>query len=159
VLLMKRCYTCCILLLLLLPLVLQAQPKPKKGIWPFKINRFDKEGRHHGRWKLYLSDNTTLLRNGRFKHGKERGKWRYYYPDGSIRKIEYHKPNTNEYLIELFHDNGALEKKGMARVVETERTIHYFWYGTWEVYNRAGQLTHTEYYEKGNEIKLDLSSR
>jgi antitoxin component YwqK of YwqJK toxin-antitoxin module len=156
---MKRCYTYCVFLLLLVPFALQAKPKSQNGVWPFKINRFDKEGRHHGRWKLYQADNTTLLRNGRFKHGKERGKWRYYYPDGSIRKIEYHKPNTNEYLIKLFHDNGALEKKGMARVVETERTIHYFWFGTWEVYNRAGQLTHTEYYEKGHEIKLDLSKR
>lgn len=154
---MKRRYTCYILLLLLLPLALQAQLKPINGIWPFKINRFDKEGRHHGRWKLYLSDDSTLLRNGRFKHGKERGKWRYYYPDGSIRKLEYHKPRSNEFLVKLFHDNGSLERKGMARVVETERTIHYYWYGTWEVYNRAGQLTHTEYYEKGKEISLDLS--
>ncbi|SIT79829.1 toxin-antitoxin system YwqK family antitoxin [Pontibacter indicus] len=158
---MKKIYTFTLLLLLLLPLTMhgQVKQKPSKGIWPFQINRFDKEGRHHGRWKLYLPDNTTLLRNGRFKHGQERGKWRYYYPDGSLRKIEYHKPGSKEFLVRLFHDNGQLEKQGMARVVETDRVIHYYWFGTWQIYNRAGQLTHTEYYEKGNEIKLDLSKK
>lgn len=134
----------------------QAQTLTDKGIWPFTVNRFDKEGRHHGSWKLYLSDNKTLLRKGRFKHGQERGKWKYYYPSGRIRKIEYHKPNTKEFLVKLFHDNGELEKQGMARVMETERVIRYYWFGTWQVYNRAGQLTHTEYYENGNEVKLQL---
>ncbi|PKV75450.1 toxin-antitoxin system YwqK family antitoxin [Pontibacter ramchanderi] len=154
---MKVSYTLYFLLLFFIPFNSQAQTKSKKGIWPFQINRFDKEGRHHGRWKLYLSDNTTLLRDGRFKHGEERGKWRYYYPDGSIRKIEYHKPNKEEFLVKIFHDNGQLQKQGMARTEETERVIHYYWFGTWQVYNRAGQPTHTEYYEKGNEKTLDLS--
>ncbi|WP_224744035.1 toxin-antitoxin system YwqK family antitoxin [Pontibacter aquaedesilientis] len=136
-----------------------AEPVRKKLQWPFKPNRYDKANRQHGMWKLYLSDNTTLLRKGRYRHGQERGKWRYYYSDGTIRKIEYHKPGSKEFLVKIFHDNGQLEKQGMAKVVETARDIHYFWFGTWQVYNRQGQFSHSEYYEKGNEITLDLVGR
>jgi antitoxin component YwqK of YwqJK toxin-antitoxin module len=147
------------LLFLFIPLLLTAEPKYTKGIWPFKLNRYDKEGQFHGRWKLYLPDNTTLLRNGRYKHGKERGKWKYYYPNGTIRKIEYHKPHADRFLVRQFHENGKLEREGMARVVETERLIHYYWFGTWQVYDQQGQFTHTEYYEKGNEISLKLTAK
>jgi antitoxin component YwqK of YwqJK toxin-antitoxin module len=154
---MLRLLALTLLIWLSLTMTAQAQTVHKRGIWPFTVNHFDKEGRHHGRWKLYLSDNKTLLRNGRFKHGEERGKWKYYYPNGGIRKIEYHKPHTKEFLVKFFHDNGEVEKQGMARVVETERVIRYYWFGTWQVYNRAGQLTHTEYYENGNEMNLSLS--
>lgn len=131
-----------------------AQKAERKGIWPFTVNRSDKEGRHHGRWKLYLSDNRTLLRNGRFAHGKEVGKWKYYYPSGRLRKIEYHKRGQTEFQVKFFHENGALEKQGMARVLESERVIRYFWFGSWQVYDRAGNLTHTEYYEQGKEMNL-----
>lgn len=156
---MSSSYILYIILLVLMPLMAEADPADKKMQWPFKHNRYDKANRQHGMWKIHLADNTTLLRKGRYKHGKERGKWRYYYPDGKVRKIEYHKPNSNEFLIKIFHDNGQLEKQGMAKVVETERDIHYYWFGTWQVYNRQGQFSHTEYYEKGNEMTLNLAGK
>ncbi|WP_461490271.1 toxin-antitoxin system YwqK family antitoxin [Pontibacter sp. HJ8] len=153
---MNRRFIFLLLLILVLPLLTQAGP-PLKKLWPFHINRFDKEGRFHGRWKLYDAEQTILIRNGRFRHGKEVGKWRYYYPDGKLRKVEYHTNKSAGFLIRFYHDNGQLEKEGMAQVVETEREIRYFWYGTWQVYDRQGQFSHTEYYEKGKEIKLKLA--
>jgi len=156
---MKRIVICCVTLLLLLPSGLAGQPALRKGVWPFKINRYDKQGRHHGRWKVYLTDNTTLVRNGRYKHGKERGTWRYYTAEGKLRKMEFHKPNADQFLVKIYHDNGQLEKQGMARVVETEKLIHYYWFGTWQVYDRQGQFSHSEYYVKGNEVSLKLAER
>lgn len=146
------------LLLVLSPLMLAAQPAKKKGIWPFKINRYDKLNRPHGMWKLYLSENKSLLRKGRYKHGKERGKWYYFYPSGQVRKIEYHKLKEKEFLVQLFHENGQLEKQGMAQVVETPLKVHYYWFGTWQVYDERGQYTHSEYYEKGKEMPLNLTT-
>lgn len=154
---MNRLLLFSLLLFLLVPL-LSAAEQPVGKQWPFKKNRFDKEGRFHGRWKLYLPDDKTLLRNGRFRHGKEVGKWRYYYPSGKLRKLEYHTFGSDMFLIKFYHENGQLEKQGMAKVVETERDIHYFWYGTWQVYDSQGQFSHTEYYEKGKEITFKLAS-
>jgi antitoxin component YwqK of YwqJK toxin-antitoxin module len=156
---MIRSFTCCVILFLLLPLGLMGQPAARKGFWPFKINRYDREGRHHGRWKVYLPDNTTLIRDGRYKHGKERGTWRYYAADGKLRKKEFHKPKADRFLVKIYHDNGQLEKQGWARVVETEELIHYYWFGAWQVYDRQGRFSHTEYYVKGNEISLRLAER
>ncbi|WP_157578714.1 toxin-antitoxin system YwqK family antitoxin [Pontibacter roseus] len=149
---------CICFFLLLLPLLTLAEPRPKK-LWPFGRNRFDKEGQYHGRWKIYTADNATLLRNGRYRHGRETGVWRYYHPNGQLRKIEYHKRKSPFFLTKVYHDNRQVERQGMARVVETERDIHYFWTGTWQVYDRQGQFSHAEYYEKGREIRLELATK
>lgn len=122
--------------------------------WPFKINRFDKEGRYHGRWKLYLGEgkDKVLIRNGRFKHGKEVGKWRYYYPSGSLYIYEEHKRWENTFLMKRYYENGNLMKEGQAIMINNGKSVEYFWYGEWKVYDDQGNYIYTEVYKDGNLI-------
>jgi antitoxin component YwqK of YwqJK toxin-antitoxin module len=122
--------------------------------WPFKINRFDKEGRYHGRWKVYLGEgkDKVLIRNGRFSHGKEVGKWRYYYPSGSLYIYEEHKRWENTFQMKRYYENGNLKKEGQAIMINNGKAVEYFWYGEWKVYDEQGNYTHTEVYDNGNLI-------
>ncbi|MBF9255564.1 hypothetical protein I2I11_19855 [Pontibacter sp. 172403-2] len=150
---MKRCIY--FFLLISLPLPAVAQQKPK-GIWPFRINRFDKEGRFQGRWKVRVGDEKTLVRNGRFRHGREVGTWKYYYPSGKLLMVEKHKRNLDYILVKRYHENGKLAKEGQARLVTSGNVVRYFWFGDWKVYDEHGKFSHREYYEDGNEISLNL---
>ena len=120
--------------------------------WPFKINRFDKEGRYHGRWKVYLGEgkDKKLIRNGRFRHGREVGTWRYYYADGGLYILEKHKRRENTFTMKRYYPNGNLMKEGMAIMINNGKGVVHFWYGEWKVYDEQGNYTHTEVYNKGN---------
>ncbi len=37
---------------------------------------------------------------------------------------------------------------------DTREKIRYFWFGEWKVYDDAGNFSHTEYYENGNQVML-----
>lgn len=144
-----------ILLLLIMCLAANtAEAKAEWSWWPFKINRFDKEGRFHGRWKIYLGEgkDKVLIRNGRFRHGLEVGKWRYYYPSGVLYIYEEHKRYQNVYTMKRYHENGNLMKEGQAMTVNNGKGVKYFWFGEWKVYNEQGEYTHTEVYKDGNLI-------
>lgn len=129
-----------------------ADAKAEWPWWPFKINRFDKEGRFHGRWKVFLGEgkDRVMIRNGRFKHGKEIGKWRYYYPSGALYIYEEHKRYENVYIMKRYHENGNLMKEGQAMTVNNGKGVKYFWIGEWKVYNEQGEYTHTEVYRDGS---------
>lgn len=150
---MKRCLYFMLLVSMALPV--QAQQKPK-GIWPFRINRFDREGRFQGRWKVRVGDNETLVWNGRFRHGREVGTWKYYYPSGKRLMVEKRKRNQDYILVKRFHENGNLAKEGRARLVTTGNIIRYYWFGNWKVYDENGRFSHREYYENGNEVSFNL---
>lgn len=132
----------------------KAEAKAEWPWWPFKINRFDKEGKYHGRWKVYLGEgkNKVLIRDGRFKHGKEVGKWRYYYPSGSLYIYEEHNRWENTFLMKRYYENGNLMKEGHAIMINNGKSVAYFWYGEWKVYDEQGNYTHTEIYKDGNLI-------
>ncbi|WP_299757131.1 hypothetical protein [uncultured Pontibacter sp.] len=126
----------------------------KQGFLFWKVNRFDKHGKFHRRWKVYVDE--QLVRNGRFKHGIEVGKWKYYYPNGSLFMVERYNRRNNIILIEKFHENGNIARKGTARIIRTPTQEHYFWFGEWQVYDEQGSLSHTETYRSG---KLVSSSK
>ena len=153
---------CTLIAFMLLPLLAEAQllaKAPKKsygrGIWPFRINRFDKEGKFHGMWKIRGSDDKTVIRKGRFRHGRVVGTWRYYYyPSGSLYMVEKHKRKLDYIPVKRYHESGALEKEGQVRVEDTPEKLRYFWFGEWKVYDEAGNFSHTEYYVNGNQVGL-----
>lgn len=130
----------------------RAEALPEWPWWPFKINRFDKEGRFHGRWKIYLGEGKekVLLRNGRFRHGKEVGNWHYYYPNGNIYFREKHKRWANEFSMKRYHESGKLMKEGRAIMINNGKGVNYFWFGEWKVYDEQGKYTHTEVYSNGD---------
>ncbi|MFD2999188.1 hypothetical protein ACFS7Z_02360 [Pontibacter toksunensis] len=138
-----------ILSFLLLPLLGHAS-QTQKGFWPFRINRFDKEGLYHGRWKVYIKEDKVLVRNGRFKHGREVGRWRYYYPTGELMMIERYKRTLDYIQVTRYRKDGSIEKVGQAKRVEDDEKVRYYWFGGWKVYEPSGTYLHTEYYEKGN---------
>lgn len=145
-------------LMLLLPFYLQAQAltdksapvKVKKWYHLFRTNAFDKDGAFHGRWKIYINNDQDLVRNGRFSHGKEVGTWRYYYPGGGLYMLEKHKRRSDAIKITKYHENGKLARIGQARMISTDKEVHYYYEGVWQVYDVQGNFTHTETYLKGN---------
>ncbi|MCX2739325.1 hypothetical protein [Pontibacter anaerobius] len=137
-----------------------AEEKPKKhGFLFFRINRFDKEGKYHGRWKVYFGEDEQVIRNGRFRHGVEVGKWKYYYPDGTPYMLEKYNRRNNIILVEKFHENGNLARKGTARLIRTPTRDHYFWFGEWQVYDESGSFSHTETYKSGNLVSSTKGSK
>lgn len=144
--------------LLLLPLVVLGQeekkiiPHKKRGFLFFKINRFDKEGKYHGRWKIYFGEDEKVIRNGRFRHGVEVGKWKYYYPDGTRYMVEKYSRHDNTISIKKYHENGELARQGVARIIRTPTQDHYYWFGEWQVFDEQGNFSHTEVYKTGNLI-------
>ncbi|MBC5991574.1 toxin-antitoxin system YwqK family antitoxin [Pontibacter cellulosilyticus] len=143
-----------IIALAILPLAGQAQKvvttKPVKHFLWFKINKFDKEGRMHGRWKVFFGKDDTVIRNGRFRHGNEVGNWKYYYPDGTRYMKEKYRRNSEVLQVTKYHENGKLARKGEARLIKTSTMDRYFWFGDWEVYDTDGEFSHIEMYESGN---------
>jgi antitoxin component YwqK of YwqJK toxin-antitoxin module len=49
-----------------------------------KINQRDAEGRLHGLWEDYRSDDT-LWRRVHYHHDKQHGVWEDYHTDGQLR--------------------------------------------------------------------------
>ncbi|MFT2007632.1 toxin-antitoxin system YwqK family antitoxin [Pontibacter sp. 13R65] len=137
-----------LLLFMLYPLFVAAEAPEKadqdKGFLFFKINRFDKEGQFHGRWKVYHEEDGYLIRKGRFRHGREVGKWKYYYPDGTTYMVERWKPRKGEILVKRYNENGTLNREGKARLDTTGERLRFYWFGDWKVYNENGQYSHTE---------------
>jgi antitoxin component YwqK of YwqJK toxin-antitoxin module len=117
----------------------------------FKTNCVDRDGKFHGKWKIYLGEgkDKKLIRNGRFKHGKEVGKWTYYYPDGRIYFREKHKRWQNEFFMQRYHENGSLMREGKAIMISTSTGVNYFWFGDWKVYDEKGKYIYTEVYRNG----------
>lgn len=148
---------CLSILLLFLPTgaVGQEKERPKQGALKqrlafWKNNRFDKEGRYHGRWKVYLGDDKKLIRNGRFRHGAEVGKWKYYYPSGTLYMLEKYNRRDNSIQVSKYYENGSLARTGTARIIRSTFKDHYYWFGEWQVYDEQGAFSHTETYKEGN---------
>ena len=141
-----------LIVLLLMPLLAAASPGEKRaGL--FRINRFDKEGQFHGKWKVYINDGKTLVRKGRFRHGKEVGKWRYYTQDGQRLMEEKYKRSRNYIQVWRYHENGRLARTGQARMIDSGNILRYFWFGEWKVYDSNGAFSHTEFYDQGKLVQ------
>lgn len=145
-----------LLFILLLPFGAKSQqvvtPKPVKGFLWFKINKYDKEGNMHGRWKVFFGKDNTVIRNGRFRHGHEAGTWKYYYPDGTRYMREKYSRNSEIIKVTKYHENGEIARRGEARLIKTSTLDKYFWFGEWEVYDENGNFSHIEVYKDGNLI-------
>lgn len=125
----------------------------KPGFLFWKYNRFDKQDRYHGRWKIYLGDDKTLIRNGRFRHGVEVGRWKYYYPDGTLYMLEKYNRRNNIIEVQKFHENGNLARKGTARIIHSTFKDHYYWFGDWQVFDKDGAFSHIETYKSGHLVR------
>jgi len=80
------------------------------------INKFDLNGKRHGVWKKYYSNNNIRY-EGTFKAGKETGVFKYYdITDSSHPTItKKFKPNSITATVKFYTLKGTLESSGEMR--------------------------------------------
>lgn len=117
------------------------------------INKYDKEGNRKGFWKHYWDDQGHLQRKGRYKKGVETKTWKYFDLDGSLVKKEKYNKSHDIIYITNYYSRRKIESMGKACLVnEADSTLHFYWTGLWNFYNRDGTLNHTEMYERGKRV-------
>lgn len=115
-----------------------------------KINRFKNKERH-GKWIIYTDSTKKQIDNiGRYRKGVPKGIWKYYSENGALLKQE--KYRLSKIHTSHYHPNGKIKKKGKAKIVQEEKTLHFYYYGDWMVYDTTGRLVKKQIYEKGTKI-------
>ena len=78
-----------------------------------RLNKFDLNGKRHGVWKKYYSNNNIRY-EGAFKAGKEIGVFKYYDITDSTHPtiIKTFKPNSTVATVKFYTPKGALESSG-----------------------------------------------
>lgn len=134
------------IIIMLLPLFSEGQP-----FHLFKLNR-TRNGERQGLWVTWQDSAKKMIGNvGRFKKGNEKGVWKYYSDLGVIEKKEVYR--HGKIKTTLYYYDGTVWKKGFARFDETDKELHYYWYGPWEIYSRDGKLEQVIYYKKGKPVE------
>ncbi|OON70933.1 hypothetical protein B0919_02710 [Hymenobacter sp. CRA2] len=102
-----------------------------------------------GPWRTYLdAADTHVGTRGHYRHDRPVGYWRYYRYDGSLEHTErYHR--HGEMRLRYFHPNGKLASQGQARIEVLPDTMHFYWYGTWRLYDTTGRENGWELYQNG----------
>jgi antitoxin component YwqK of YwqJK toxin-antitoxin module len=138
---MKGSLALFIICIFLLPQLLFAQAASNR--W--------KNNERHGKWVTYHdSAETKTDQVGRYRKGIPKGKWRYYDAAGNLVKVEKHrfkKISTRQY-----HSNGNLLRKGKAKIVLSDSLYHFYYYGTWKVYDAQGKLLKLQEFREGTKI-------
>lgn len=115
-----------------------------------KINRFKNKERH-GKWIIYTDSTKKQIDNiGRYRKGVPKGIWKYYSENGTLLKQE--KYWLSKIYTSHYHPNGKIKKKGKAKIVQEEKTLHFYYYGDWLVYDTTGALTTKQFYKEGTKI-------
>lgn len=102
----------------------------------FKKNRYDRNKQMHGKWKMYWDDEEKIkMSHGRFRHGKPVGRWKYYNNQGQIEKFEIIRRKKGVIKTTVYHTNGQVQKKGLARIMMDKDDLVYYWFGEWKCYD------------------------
>lgn len=115
-----------------------------------KTNRFKNKERH-GRWIIYADSTKKQIDNfGRYRKGVPKGTWKYFNDKGILLKQE--KYRFKKIYTTFYHPNGKIQKQGKAKIVQEEKTLHFFYYGDWLSYDTAGALIKKQTYDRGTKI-------
>ena len=101
------------------------------------LNRTDKFGKKYGYWKVY-DEKKVLQYEGRFYNGEPVGKMIHYYPNGKVKSVSIHTPNSPKVTSTLYHENGVKSTEGI--FINKQKD------GEWMYYNTAGKLISEEHY-------------
>jgi antitoxin component YwqK of YwqJK toxin-antitoxin module len=111
--------------------------KIKDGKWLYYSNAGKlvseenyKLGKKQGVFKLYSSENETLLQEETWENNQLHGEYKEYYTTGDIRLKWHYKNNKIDGPYESYYLNGAVWIKGQYAKGLRE--------GTWNYYNRDG---------------------
>ncbi|MGG5505787.1 MULTISPECIES: hypothetical protein [unclassified Myroides] len=101
-----------------------------------------------GRWvyKTKIDNNKDVVRGRYDKKGWQKGTWRYRY-NGKLYKKQQFK-NSIAYTT-YYHPNGKVAERGQTKLVTTNWGLHYYYFGTWFIYNSQEILTHVKHYDEG----------
>jgi hypothetical protein len=117
------------------------------GFW--SQNRLRTDGARHGPWRTYYdSADTRLATRGRYRHDRPVGHWCYYRYAGPLDHDDRYRRH-GRMLVRQFHPNGRLARQGQARVEAGTDTVHFYWYGLWQLYDSTGQASRWELYDHG----------
>ena len=112
-------------------------------------NRLDRQGERTGRWRTHYDEARHQPQSrGRYRHDQPRGHWRYYSQAGKLEREERFRPNGTSILT-YYHPNGRVWRRGLSRLTDNGRTLHYYWTGDWLIYSETGALEEVETYAMG----------
>ena len=99
-----------------------------------------KNGRFHGRWKMYRPDGQLGI-SAKYKDGRKEGLYQDYYENGQVRQEKHYKGGKAEGLYKDYYENGQLRLKENYKDGVLE--------GLWEVFYENGHLRQTRNYYNG----------
>ncbi|MHA7057800.1 toxin-antitoxin system YwqK family antitoxin [Aquimarina sp. M1] len=109
-----------------------------------QFNKFDAEGKRHGKWQKKYPNSDQLRYEGAFEHGKEIGEFKFYKPSSgkSPTAIKMFSSTTDTVIVKYFTEKGKVISKG--NMIGKERV------GTWTYYhNGSSKIMMTEEYSLG----------
>jgi hypothetical protein len=111
-----------------------------------KPNQRDSEGRLHGVWEIYRSDDTLSWR-GHYHHGQRHGLWEDYRSDGTLWRRGHYHHGKEHCLWESYYSDGTLCQR---------RHFHHGQrHGIWEGYWPDGTLRWRVFYNMENQVGLE----
>ncbi|MFN4082528.1 MAG: hypothetical protein ACK4K9_11305 [Bacteroidia bacterium] len=66
--------------------------------------------------------------------------------------VEKYNKQKREVLTTYYHQNGAIELKGVAECINNNETFIYQWKGEWLKHDSTGKLIEVNTYRKGQRI-------
>ncbi|WP_353159798.1 hypothetical protein [Myroides odoratus] len=106
-------------------------------------------GEKVGRWiyRTKIDDKDNEVVRGRYDNkGFQKGVWRYRY-NGRLYKKQRFKDSIA--YTTYYHPNGKIAETGQTKLASTTSSLHYFYFGSWFIYDTQEQLTHVKHYEFG----------
>lgn len=103
----------------------------KVGNWVYKTSIDGKNDVHRGRYR---------------KDGFQKGTWRYKL-DGKLYKKEEFKDSIA--LVTYYHPNRKVASIGNIIFVKEKKELHYYYTGSWFIYDSKGTLIGVKHYLKG----------
>lgn len=120
-------------------------------IYSQTLNRYNKMGQRTGRWVTYEDSSKTIRSfKGKYRKGNPVGTCHYYY-NNHIEKIE--KNRHRKIKTTFYYPNGIINSKGIAKLDNSDSSLHYYFYGRWKYFDEKGKLMKCIYYKKGQIIK------
>ena len=103
----------------------------------------------------YAIDSAHYKSTGTYKKGDPVKKWRYYLNGKLTKKERYHKMYCKT---KFFNENRKTRAKGITRLDEDPKAIHWYYSGIWKHYDSGGKLTITRNYDRGELISEKMET-
>ncbi|UVD80128.1 hypothetical protein NWE55_02215 [Myroides albus] len=105
-------------------------------------------GEKVGRWIFKNTvEGQVEIHKGRFnKDGFQKGTWRYKRNGKLYKKEEFHDSVS---FTTYYYPNSKIESFGKTVFIENNEGLHYYYTGSWFIYDIKGKLIQVKHYNKG----------